>query len=506
MPEDAEFVQALNAIESPRRQNTSCDPCRRSKRRCVVLPGSDRISDKTCTNCKRLGHQCTFGFAEAKALSGLNKRKRGNLHDIAGSSRQHGLTDFDKAIVEDISIPNDQSDPTFIAEQDVLSTWLNLEIHGYPEGNTAYSTGSLDQSTSPTEPLLAPTSTAGASADNEVTLYSTGFPKIQNCSYHISPGIGASLKSPIYLLNSRINANILGERLTRIYQAITTASASRFLEYDCNLYPSKNRYRIGESMSDSPNESVLAKSSIEPQATLSSHASSHLMPDHDETGREISLLGSVRFLDHFSDLYGNRLNRTARKKSDEALNATLRVFSMQWLPSTPSTSDTGIFPDQFSRGKNPEPRENGNLLDSFTDAWVHARYLLQDAYDVRSFRVILATLTFVGIVTPTKILDSEGFVPSSLLDTALQKLCSLDRLVTDYCEKLGPASIYGSFAEASLSIIRWAGYIRDTGAALSMDHKSKLPDQWGPAKGKCVFQYSDVVPAKSTQLLSTGRP
>lgn len=432
-------------------------------------------------------------------MSGPNKRKRGHLHDTGESSRQHGLTDFDTAIVADISSLDDLSDPTFIAEQDVLSTWLNLEIHGYSEGNTACPTGILDQSTSFTEPSLAPTPTAGASVDNQVTLHSTGFPKIESCSPHINSGIGASLKSPIYLLNSRINANILGERLTRIYEAITTASASRFLEYDCNLYHSKTRYRIRESMSDTSNESVLAKSSAEPQATLTSQDRSNSMPALDEIGQEISPLGSVRFLDHFSGLYGNRSNRAARKKSDEALNATLRVFSMQWLPSTPPPSDTSIFPGQFSRGHNPGPRENENLLDSFTDAWVHARSLLRDAHDVRSFGMILATLTFVGIVTPTKILDSEDFVLDGLLDTALQKLCALDRLVTDYCDKLGPASTYGSLAEASLSIIRWTGYIRDTGAALSMNHKSKLPDQWGPAKGECVCEYSNSVHSKSMQ-------
>ncbi|KAK9853462.1 Alpha/beta hydrolase family-domain-containing protein [Penicillium brevicompactum] len=372
-----------------------------------------------------------------------------------------------------ITIPADQFDPTLVIDQDILSTWLTLDFDNHLEGDNTCSTNGLHSFTSATDmsPRYTPTS---GSIDNELSLHSTGFPKIENCrSFQSIPKFGVSFNSPIYLLNSGIDAKILGDRLTRIYEAIATSSASRFLEYDCNLYPSKNRYRIGESTSSSLNGSALALPSTESNASPLGHVDS--TPLQDETAQQISLLGSVRFLDHFGDFYGNRLSTAARKRSDETLKAVLRAFSMQWLPSSNPL---------FEEGNNDERRAEENALDSFVDAWVRARSLLLDAHahKTRSFRMILATLTFVGIVTPTKIIDTEGLVSNNFLHDGLNQLCCLDQLVTNYCIELGPSSTYGSLAEASLSIIRWAGYIRDTGAALSLDHKSILPDQWGPTR------------------------
>jgi hypothetical protein len=386
------------------------------------------------------------------------------------------LSEYDNSIVGVTGGSSNQFDTSFVADQDILSSWLNIDFDDYPGGTTSL-TPYVEPSTPSTEPCFNQTPTASTGLGNQLTLQSTGFPMTQTSGLSpVNPRIGLSFNSPIYLLNSGMDAKILGDRLTRIYDAIATATASRFLGYDCNLYASKNRYRIGDSDSGSSNGSVPVRSSIDPHAQVCVVGSS--IPTHDEVEQEISLLGSVRFLDHFGDLYGNRLGSVARKKSDEALKAVLRVFSMQWLPSTPS-ADESMFQ---TNGLNQ--RGNVNALDSFIDAWVQARSLLHDAHDVCSFRVILASLTFVGIVTPTKIIDKEGPMPSGLLDTGLRKLCHLDRLVTDYCTNLGSSSIYASLAETSLSIIRWAGYIRDTGAALSMDHKPKLPDQWGPTKGE----------------------
>ncbi|KAJ5353502.1 hypothetical protein N7541_006066 [Penicillium brevicompactum] len=464
---------ALHQTNKPtRRQNASCDPCRRSKRRCVVSPSTDGVS--ACENCTRLGHQCTFEFADSKSnLTPNSNKRRKYQHNATGKTIPEDGCALVTSPPADITIPADQFDPTSVIDQDILSTWLTLDFDNYLEGDSTCSTNGLDSFTSATDLSSRHTPTSG-SINNELTLHSTGFPKIENCrSFQSIPKIGLSFNSPIYLLNSGIDAKILGDRLTRIYEAIATSSASRFLEYDCNLYPSKNRYRIGESTSSSSNGSALVLPSTESNASPSGHIDS--TPLQDEPAQQISLLGSVRFLDHFGDFYGNRLSTAARKRSDETLKAVLRAFSMQWLPSSNPS---------FQEGNNDERRAEENALDSFVDAWVRARFLLLDAHahKTRSFRMILATLTFVGIVTPTKILDTEGLVPNNFLNDGLNQLCCLDQLVTNYCIELGPSSTYGPLAEASLSIIRWAGYIRDTGAALSLDHKSILPDQWGPTR------------------------
>lgn len=57
-------------LDATRRQNSSCDSCRCSKRRCVLL--DDRTSNKSCKYCAHLGRKCTFNFVDAHAT----KRRR----------------------------------------------------------------------------------------------------------------------------------------------------------------------------------------------------------------------------------------------------------------------------------------------------------------------------------------------------------------------------------------------------------------------------------------------
>ncbi|RAL10879.1 uncharacterized protein BO97DRAFT_115405 [Aspergillus homomorphus CBS 101889] len=47
------------------RQNTSCDPCRRLKRRCVLPPHTNDGDGRVGTSCNRLGHRCTFDFVKS---------------------------------------------------------------------------------------------------------------------------------------------------------------------------------------------------------------------------------------------------------------------------------------------------------------------------------------------------------------------------------------------------------------------------------------------------------
>lgn len=485
MPGDLNSPKASTSpVNPPRRQNTSCDPCRRSKRRCVVQSEPDGIPDAICTNCKRLRRQCTFQFAIAQSSSPFSrKRQKRDNGETSGSTTQNELNDFDATIEEVAGSPSNRFDATSIADQDVLAAWLNLD---YDE-IVADSVNSFPTNLEPSESFdalrseyIAPAESQREGQATATTSQLTRLHEGQNLvSNNHRPTVGLSFNSPIYLLNSGIDAEIFGSRLARIYEAIATASASRFLDYDCNLYATGSRYRLGDSESGSSNGSAPAGStvgstSITPYFALP--VSSQAMP------YEISLLGSVRFLDHLSDLYGNRLNSAARKKSDETFKAVLRAFSMQWLPSSPSFGASSAY-DHFPRNSKSGEAGDDSSLNAFIDAWVRARSLLNDAHDVRSFRVVLATLMFVGIVTPTKITDREDLVPNHFLDTALQKLSYLDGLVTQYCANLGSPSTYGALAEASLSIVRWTAYIRDTGAALAMDRQCKLPDLWGTTKG-----------------------
>ncbi|QQK45242.1 Fungal transcriptional regulatory protein, N-terminal [Penicillium digitatum] len=491
MPGDLNSSKASTSpANPPRRQNTSCDQCRRSKRRCVVQSGPDGIPDAICQNCKRLRRQCTFEFAIAQSSPFSRKRPKRNCGEPIISTRQNEYNDFDATPEEVVGSPSNRFDATSIADQDVLAAWLNLD---YDE-IVADSVNLFSTNFGPSNSFTALRSEDKALEESQLEGQRTDLTSHLTClhggqkleSNRHRPTIGLSFNSPINLLNSGIDANILGDRLARIYEAIATASALRVLDYDCNLYATMSRYRLKNSDSGSSNGS--ATSAMDPipiTPRFSLPVSSKAIP------YEISLLGSVRFLDHLGGLYGNRLNSAARKKSDETFNAVLRAFSMQWLPSS-SSFEASLAHDDFSR--NPKSGEAGDdfSLNAFIDAWVRARSLLSDAKDIRSFRVVLATLLFVGIVTPTKIMDREDLVPNHFLDIALQKLFYLDGLVTQYCANLGPSSTYSALAEGSLNIVRWTAYIRDTGAALAMDWQCKLPDLWRTTK---VFSGKEAVAA-----------
>jgi hypothetical protein len=441
-----------------------------------VRPDPDGSADAICTNCKRLRRQCTFEFAIAQSSSPFSrKRQKRNYGEASGSTPRNEPNDFDATIEEGTESPSNRFDAVSIADQDILAAWLNIDYDEIVTDSVNLFSTNLEPSNSFDAPLsgyIAPET----QREDQLTAATSQLTRLHGAqnleSNNHRPAVGLSFNSPIYLLNSGIDATIFGDRLARIYEAIATASASRFLDYDCNLYATGSRYRLGDSDSASsdgsaPASSTVGSTVIAPRFALpaQSHAISH----------EISLLGSVRFLDHLGDLYGNRLNSAARKKSDETFKAVLRAFSMQWLPSSPSFETRSAYGD-FPRNSKSGETGDDSSLNAFIDARARARSLLNEAHDVRSFRVVLATLMFVGIVTPTKITDREDPVPNHFLDTALQKLSYLDGLVTQYCANLGPSSTYGALSEASLSIVRWTAYIRDTGAALAMDRQCKLPD------------------------------
>ncbi|KAL4898331.1 hypothetical protein BDV59DRAFT_3161 [Aspergillus ambiguus] len=169
----------------------------------------------------------------------------------------------------------------------------------------------------------------------------------------------------------------------------------------------------------------------------------------------MTMLGVVRFLDHFCDLYGNRLSRSERRQSDAVLKSVLRTFSLQWMPSETRTRC-----------------DSTTIL--FTEAWLQARSLLQDALHLLSYRALYAILLFDGISMPLKV--SKSIEAHEFLDAGLENLCHLHDMVEEYCSNISSSSTYRALLEASLQIVRWGGYIRDTGAALTADRPCKLPD------------------------------
>lgn len=447
---------------SQRRQNSSCDPCRRSKRRCFFSSPRIGDTDVACTHCERLGHTCTFEFVGSQSQKKRPRRAR---------TRQN-TSDSAAEVSSGLASGDFKADA--VAGHDVLASWLDFDY--------------LEQNNECLElpDFLAPDAATAIETSKEDRL------RVRPNLQHF---VGSSLNSPIRLLNSKLDATILDIRLARIHDTIVTGCASRFADYDCNLYATASRYRLG----DGDSEHHLLSSNASPQSqALTSQTDISFGPGlaPRDPGCMMTVLGTVRFLDHFSDLYGNRLTTVARRQSDAALKAVLRLFSLQWLSTAEPTSTSAD--DPFANNPDGNQRACNPLENVFHGTWFQARTLLRNAQSVRSFRVVYATLFFDGIAIPTKAHGAtESIVAHEFLDAGLQKLISLDTLVNQYCATLGSHSVYGALLEASLSVVRWGGYIRDIGAALTTDHHCKLPGISSHAKGMSDCPLRREIPTKN---------
>ncbi|KAJ9244947.1 hypothetical protein DTO169E5_1328 [Paecilomyces variotii] len=241
------------------------------------------------------------------------------------------------------------------------------------------------------------------------------------------------------------------------------------------MYAGGHRYLIEETEFHRPELSPAMKSTSYlampspseqfPQST----ESANLALSSPNDGYKMTVWGAFQFLDHFSDLYGNRLSKKARKQSEEILREVIRVSSLQWLPESGASSEMGSLSSQG-------PRDASS--NAYADSWYRARSLVRDAESIRSFTVVLATIAFDMVTIPQEACGDtpEPALRHEFLDVSLEKLSFLDSLVTKYCANLGPSSQYGAVMESCLNFARWFGYLRDTVAGLTTNRGCRLPE------------------------------
>ncbi|PYH71604.1 Zn(II)2Cys6 transcription factor domain-containing protein [Aspergillus vadensis CBS 113365] len=459
---------------SQRRQFSSCDPCRRSKRRCFFAsPGGEK-----CTNCQRLGHSCTFDFARSRRV----KPK----HDLVRPSPSTNSNELPGTPLLGFDSPDGYYQAGTTPPGDTLVPGLNLNeghdtLKDHDDLMDLYLVNRLTSD-------LAPPVQVSNKAQTCVRSNLSG-----RVSYAMPLLAGSSLASPVRLLNFKLDARILDDRLAKIYHAIITGCASRFVDYDCNLYATASCYRLegwSEQSTQRHTPATLDTSSINtsfpdtpasvtPLDAISSSESGILSND---LSRTFTVIGAVRFLDHFAVLYGNRISANARKQSDAALKSVLRTFSLQWLPTESVLAADSILQDSVYGIPTSEASQN-----AFYDSWFQTQGVLEQAKSVRSFRVVYAILLFGGITVPTK---APVESTREILDSGLQSLRSLNVLVRQHCSTLGAHSIYSGLLEASLDAVHWGGYIRDLGASLTINRPCKLPI---PGHSKVLFSTGSIL-------------
>jgi hypothetical protein len=488
-------------MEVMRRQNSSCDPCRRSKRRCTFRGPEKLVDGAICNNCAHLGHVCTFNFVLSR--SAPKRRAKTRTANAPGRPPTQRNTCFEDSEPNDVVSPTTSPDyqleePINIAHESwsdpVLADCFDsgvLSLNCDGELPNFFASPALDTS------LMASTQLQ----EDPCSLPARVPPAAPLPKRHRQSFVGLLPGSPVHLLNSSLAVNTLNEHLNKTYNTILEGAASRFLAYRCNMFEDRYPYYFEMECPSSvlprppvdPDINIFVETtspqrpnSVDPKsasafpsffqdARADEHRAAAVLTPPQDFACKVTTLGVVRFLDNFSDLYGNRLDSSAHHLADAALEAVLQAFSTQWLPSS-SDSDLNLRTMSCTTSGQSAPQSSGSAI--FHSAWFKARSCLLKARSVRIFRVVYAIFLFDMTVIPVEASSSlgEDVKAHEFLNCSLRHLLDLGELVQNWCRTLGPTSIYATLIEFSLNIMRWFGYVRDTVASLTSDRPLVLPD------------------------------
>ena len=472
----------LPSLSRPRRQNQSCDACRSAKRRCSPAD-QDAAGEQgsPCRNCSRLGHRCTYDFAQARRHH-QNTRK---------AFKKSTLTnDSDPQVIAPAEWPPPESQidcPGMELAEEFLSAQSNIQLDMVSDPALPWIWSSMSPFD---EALIGPSGMLGSdellpltnhAADNcSITSKSESVRTI-NERQAITRAPTNSFSRPALLLSSSLSDSMVGEVLARVYNSIVARNSMRWLRFEANPYAADSPYNLldndlppaataGTGFNNAlPDVYQFRYAATQPEETSRDTSASRLAKKRPP----ISLLGAVRFLDHFSDFYGNRLGAHGRRASDSAIKATLTAYSMQWLPVQSNPQQI------YDSEKHSLPRwsypQNRSLESIYHQCWSHAKDTLENALGLRSFRIIYATFLFDAAAAPAQ---SHGSVAckNALLDSAFSALKELSHLVTHYAQTLGTSSEYSRLLVTSLAVIQWFGDLRDVTSSVINPRRPRPPE------------------------------
>jgi hypothetical protein len=423
---------------SARRQNSSCDQCRRSKRKCVIAQADPRALTQICLNCISLGSSCTYNFVTASKLE--RKRRLAEGTSTAKKRNQAQLSLRDAASEEQVTHPECTEQARSSEFELALTTDFNLE-----------DTGERWDFSMPDLTALADFS-----------------PRMPGNNHYI-PGLWSG--SPIQLLNSTITSSLWGNYLDDIYKSMMNGIESRYLAYTCNLYSPNGKY----SFDDSEDEEVESTSPLleSPNASIPFDFATLLGPT-DPKSRKVTFIGLARFLDHFGHLYGNKLDTKTKREDIETLVAAKSAFALQWLDCgevNPKTSPAGAVHANVPRSQS----FSGTNAQIFATAWFNGRSRILNASPHRSFTRIYNIFLF-HITNPPSEANDVSRELNDYLRRGLLEFLTLKSAVEKFCANLSPTSTYRMLLESSLKIFHWFGYVRDTMASTVFDRECVLPD------------------------------
>ncbi|KIW85531.1 hypothetical protein Z517_00923 [Fonsecaea pedrosoi CBS 271.37] len=471
-----------------RKQNSSCDPCRRSKRRCAFPEGVHPGSPNRCLNCMHLGHNCTFDFVNSR----LNQRKNKIKQPASYGPEQPIAPAISRPEKESI-FPSDQGFVDSIPATGHNGSWNGISSTGVLDvdmfmGNLVSEWTNLDRQvfateTPATEHYQSSTSSGALSPSTQDSRshYQTPYRAPNDFLARRNLSLGLWRGSPIHLLNSSVETQRINQNLREVYNSMMAGIAIRYLDYNCNLFAGSYKYSFDADQSNPSTLDINGGQSVGDiltpswkKASLENNGSriqANMAPERLASQiNKVTMLGVARFLDNFGAFYGNVVDQKTRNQHEHTLIAVLQAFALQFAPSRPADDPlTRLFED--TQGGNqcslsdPNPGDRStNSQHVFTAAWFNAHSHLVSSKETRSFVRLYSVFLFLMTSVPPEAASIPCYedTPIGLLDNALRQMEELRDLVEAYCKNLSRQSIYRFLLESSVGIIRWYGYLRDT--------------------------------------------
>lgn len=482
-------------ISSGRRQNASCDQCRRSKKRCAFDPGVEPGGGGQCQYCAHLGHACSFKFVQARqaqrrarimssptptsAVSPLNPSAAANTNRTSAEGTwESNEPPVQQNIAIDDMIWTDLGPNIFLDFDTFLDpdsqAWMNVS------GPIIDPTFEDDSSLNDRQPLSSALTMSPAILRAEQAHdYIVG----KDCS---STGLWHS--SPIRLLNSTASAQQSTRSLYQIYDTMMIGVATRYLSHSSNHFAGSFRYEFkADYCADElalldrrdPHKLTSFTISAASHSDQVTPASSARQPHEGapESLGPITLIGVARFLDNFGSLYGNQLDRKKRKQDEDTLITVLQVFALQF--SAPDDVETGVPESPLYLVKDsPGPRGPTTKTQLYTAAWFNAHSRLTESINNRSFVHLYAVILFhiAGQPEEARSMPEYAGCLDVFLDRSLHQLESLSALVESFCSRLDSKSLYRTLLDSSRRVLFWFAYVRDTMTSFVKDRPCILKD------------------------------
>jgi hypothetical protein len=465
-----------------RRQNSSCDSCRRSKRRCIVPDTAG--SKKACEYCTNLGRTCTFRSVAAykmkKRRASTNASPSGTTSDgVQAHAMENNIVGFDLlpiglSLVHPYDVlPMPNLDSTFTTGSTTECDNQLVDLLPPELADLSHIFSAWSQHSRPPLPIYDSSTVLRAHSETHPKMT---FPSSSPNNFASNR---ASPSRPIDLMSTTFGVDELGGDLVNVYDTVFGRCASRFLSYRNNIFSGSSTYFFRHENRQSPSKSGLIITIESPMwsDSTTNDLMSELAANPEVGATSITLIGITRFLDSFGGLFGNPLTKSEQMSQERTLAMVCRAFALQWLPL--SSACNGIA-----------------SMERFAFAWREAHDCLTKLKYTISFRRIFAVLLFqMTSHPPEATFDSQDQAsPHVLLNCALQELQHLAVRVRKYCTELLPNSRYRKLIDISLSAIQWWAYLRDTSTSISTDRRCILP--YPPCRDSEIpdsFDFSDNI-------------